>query len=211
MFSFATPLTSHASTFWLSPSADSQTQNSLCSRPLRAYSHLENCESRNSLEVSQSCGLKNDLLCSRPLRALQPLVQQTSSGPAVTWRTVNELLRQSPLCQVGCATFPEDFTCPVSLGDTGQCYWTSRRLHLSRHTGQARTTGRQKPSLVLSTGQARTTGSCVETARDSVSVTRASSRVISTPLLWDLKGVTSTDRIYLPTFPTTGKTTHTKP
>ena len=69
----ATPLTSHASTFWLSPSADSQTRNSLCSRPLRAYSHLENRESRNSLEVSQSCGLKK-----------RPLVQQTSSGPAAT-------------------------------------------------------------------------------------------------------------------------------
>ena len=116
---------------------------------------LENCEYRNSFEVSQSCGLKNDLLCSRPPRAQQPLVQQTSSGPAVTRRTVNELLRQSPLCQVGSATFPEDFTCPVSLGDTDQCYWTSGRLHLSRHTGRASTTGRQKPSLVLShwTGQ----------------------------------------------------------
>ena len=80
----ATPLTSHASTFWLSPSADSQTRNSLkvsqpcglkndllCSRPLRACSHLENREPRNSLKVSQSCGLKNDLLCSRPLRAQQ--------------------------------------------------------------------------------------------------------------------------------------------
>ena len=80
---------------------------------------------------------------------------------------MNELLQQSPLCQVGCATFPEDFTCPVSLGDTGQCYWTSRRLHL------ASTTGRQKPSLVLShwTGQddwtsykppELSTGSCVD-------------------------------------------------
>ena len=38
---FATPLTSHASTFWLSHLADSQTQN--------------------SLKVSQPCGLKNDL------------------------------------------------------------------------------------------------------------------------------------------------------
>ena len=54
----------------------------LCSRPLRAYSHLENCESRNSLEVSQSCGLKNDLLCCRPLRAQQALVQQTFLGPS---------------------------------------------------------------------------------------------------------------------------------
>ena len=54
---------------------------------------------------------------------------------------MNELLLQSPLCQVGCATFPEDFTRPVSLGDTGQCYWTSRRPHSSRHTERARTTG----------------------------------------------------------------------
>ena len=86
---------------------------------------------------------------------------------------MNELLRQSELCQVGCATFPEDFTCPVSLGDTGECYWTSRRLHLSRHTGRASTSGRQKPSLVLShwTGQddwtsykppELSTGSCVD-------------------------------------------------
>ena len=75
----AIPLTSHASTFWLSPSADSQT--------------------RNSLKVSQPCGLKK-----------RPLVQQTSSGPAVTWRTVNELLPQSPLCQVGCATSPATLT-----------------------------------------------------------------------------------------------------
>ena len=91
---------------------------------------MENCESRNSLEVSQSCGLKNDLLCSRPLRALQPLVQQTSSGPAVTWRTVNELLLQSPLCQVGCATSPEAITLLPSLGDDRPgLNWTSRRLH----------------------------------------------------------------------------------
>ena len=68
---------------------------------------------------------------------------------------MNELLRQSPLCQVGCATLPEDFTCPLPLGGTGQFDWTSRSLHLSRHTGRARTTGCQKPSLVLShwTGQ----------------------------------------------------------
>ena len=47
----ATPLTSHASLFWLPPLADSQT--------------------RCPLEISQPCGLKNDLLCSRPLRAQQ--------------------------------------------------------------------------------------------------------------------------------------------
>ena len=36
---------------------------------------------------------------------------------------------------------PEDFTCPVSLDETGQFDWTSRSLHVSCHTGQARSTG----------------------------------------------------------------------
>ena len=60
-----------------------------------------------------------------------------------------------PLCQVGCVALPEDFTCPPSLDETGKFDWTSRSLHLSCHAGQARSTGRQKPSLVLShwTGQ----------------------------------------------------------
>ena len=61
----ATPLTSHASLFWLPPLADSQT--------------------RCPLEISQPCGLKNDLLCSRPLRACshlcsRPLRAQQSPG-----------------------------------------------------------------------------------------------------------------------------------
>ena len=61
----ATPLTSHASLFWLPPLADSQT--------------------RCPLEISQPCGLKNDLLCSRPLRAYshlcsRPLRAQQSPG-----------------------------------------------------------------------------------------------------------------------------------
>ena len=46
-----------------------------------------------------------------------------------------------PLCQVGCVVLPEDFTCPVSMGDTGQFDWTSRSLHLSCRTGQARSAG----------------------------------------------------------------------
>ena len=54
---------------------------------------------------------------------------------------MNDLLWQSPLCQVGCATLPEDITSPVSLGETGPYDWTSRSLHLSCHTGQARSTG----------------------------------------------------------------------
>ena len=53
----ATPLTSHASLFWLPPLADSQT--------------------RCPLEISQPCGLKNDLF-----------VQQASSGLQSTWSTV---------------------------------------------------------------------------------------------------------------------------
>ena len=38
-------------------------------------------------------------------------------------RSPKKLLRQSPLCQVGCATLPEDFTCPLSLDETGQVDW----------------------------------------------------------------------------------------
>ena len=117
---------------------------------------------------------------------------------------MNELLRQSPLCQVGCATLPEDFTCPLPLGGTGQYDWTSRRLHLSRHTGRASTSGRQKPvTRPVTLDRPGLTVSSVRTATGCC--------VVSTPLLWDLEGVTSTDRtVYLPTFPTTGKTTHTQ-
>ena len=35
-----------------------------------------------------------------------------------------------PPCHVGCVAIPEDFTCPVSLGDTGQFDCTSRSIHL---------------------------------------------------------------------------------
>ena len=62
-------------------------------------------------------------------------------GPAVTWRTVNLPLLHCPLCQVGCVASPEDFTCPVSLDGTGPYDWTSRSLHVSCLTGQARSTG----------------------------------------------------------------------
>ena len=98
-------------------------------------SHLENCESRNSFEVSQSCGLKNDHLCSRPLRVAATCAADFSSGPAVTRRTVNGCYGRAH-----CATgLPEDFTCPVTLD--GPVRLGARSLHLSCHTGQARTTG----------------------------------------------------------------------
>ena len=43
--------------------------------------------------------------------------------------------------QVGCVALPQDFTCPLSLDETGQFDWTSSSLHLSCLTGQARSTG----------------------------------------------------------------------
>ena len=161
--------------------------------------------------VSQSCGLKK-----------RPLVQQTSSSPAVTWRTVNELLLQSPLCQVCCATFPEAFTLLPSLGDDrpGRLDFQKTSLVPSHWTGQYVWAPEAFTLLSHWTGQdgwssyktARTVNWQLCRFRDSVSVTRASSRVVSTPLFWDLEGVTSTDRTaYQPTFPSTGKFTHTKP
>ena len=130
------PLTSHAPLFWLPPLADSQ-----------------------------------DSVPPRGLAALwtekRPLVQPTSLGPAVTCaadlfgpsshlehRDVSRSSRAhcvrwvARLCQKTSLVL-------VPLGGTGQFDWTSRRLHSSRHTGRASTSGRQKPSLVLShwTGQ----------------------------------------------------------
>ena len=57
---------------------------------------------------------------------------KASSGPAVTWRTVNELLRQSPLCQVGCATLPARLhSSSQSLDDDRPgLNWTSRQPSL---------------------------------------------------------------------------------
>ena len=111
-------------------------------------------QTRNSLKVSQPCGLKNDLLCSKPLRACSHLENRelSCSGRAhrVRW---------------GCATLPEDFTCPVSLGDTGQVGPGTRSLHLSCHTGQARSTeictNNQKPSLARSTGLFELLAACL--------------------------------------------------
>ena len=47
---------------------------------------------------------------------------------------MNELLRQSPLCQVGCATSPEAFTLPSLMG---QDDWAPEAFTLLSHwTGQ---------------------------------------------------------------------------
>ena len=107
---------------------------------------------------------------------------------------MNELLRQSPLCQVGCATFPEDITSPVSLDDTGPYYWTSRSLHFSCHTGQARSNGLlctncQKPSLVQPFSAGQVDLDFLRLRLSSLSL------VFGTlpPLSLDLMGVTSTD------------------
>ena len=80
----------------------------------------------------------------------RPLVQQASSGPAVTCaadlfgpsshlehRDVSRSGR--PHCvRWGCATLPDDFTRPLSLGETGQFDWTSRSLHSSSLAGRDR-------------------------------------------------------------------------
>ena len=75
----ATPLTSHASLFWLPPLADSQT--------------------RCPLEISKPCGLKNDLLCSRPLRAYSHLEHRdvSRSGRAHCVRWVARLFQKPSL------------------------------------------------------------------------------------------------------------------
>ena len=95
-------------------------------------------QTRSSLKVSQPCGLKNDLLCSRPLRAYSHLEHRDASrsGIAHCVRWVARLYQKPSL---SCHRWVM----------TGQDDWTSRRLHLSCLTGQASSTGRQKPSLVL--------------------------------------------------------------
>ena len=98
--------------------------NSLCSRPLRANSHLENRESRNSLEVSQSCGLKK-----------RPLVQQTSSGPAATCAA--DLFGPSSHLENRERVAPAEPTVSGGLRN-----FTRRlRLSSSRWVGQASSTG----------------------------------------------------------------------
>ena len=85
--------------------------------------------------------------------------------------------------QASTTGLPEDFTCPVTLD---QYVWVPEAF--------TRPVTLDRPGRLVFVQTA--TGCCV----------------VSTPLLWDLEGVTSTDRtVYLPTFPTTGKTTHTKP
>ena len=113
----ATPLTSHASLFWLPPLADSQT--------------------RCPLEISQPCGLKNDLLCSRPLRAYSHLEHRdvSRSGRAHCVRWVARLYQKPSLsCHRWVMTGQDDWTSrslhsPLSLCEIGQFDWTSRSLH----------------------------------------------------------------------------------
>ena len=68
---------------------------------------------------------------------------------------MNELLRQSPLCQVGCATLPEAFTLLPSLGDDrpGRLDFQKTSLVPSHWTGQDNWTSYKPPEL--------STGSCV--------------------------------------------------
>ena len=89
----------------------------------------------------------------------------------------------------------------------GQDDWTSRRLHLSRHTGQALDDWSSYKPPELSTG------SCVvsETLSQLHELLAVSFPPLCFSLLRDLEGVTSTDRTGdPPTFPSTGENTHTR-
>ena len=77
----ASPLTSHASCFLTVPSADRQT--------------------RNSLKVSQPCGLRNDLVRSKP---------------AVAWRTVKRAALALPTESGGLRDFTSSLHYPVVAG-----------------------------------------------------------------------------------------------
>ena len=120
-------------------------------RGSRGYtSHLPrllHSQTRNSLKVSQPCGLKNDLLCNRPLRACSHLEHRelSCSGRAhcVTW--VAQLYQKTSLVlcrwvtQASSTGLPEAFTCPATLDKPGRL--GARSHHLSNLFWVARPTG----------------------------------------------------------------------
>ena len=90
----------------------------------RCTSHLScflpGCSHRLTVRLGTPSSLatmwaENDLLRSEPLWACSRLENPDSSRSGIA------------LCQMDCATLPEAFTHPVSLGDAGQV--TSRSLH----------------------------------------------------------------------------------
>ena len=87
-------------------------------------------QTRNSLKVSQPCGLKNDLLCSRPLRACSHLENRelSCSGRAHCVRWVAQLYQKTLLVL-------------SRWMRQGQVGWTSRTLHSSNRFRLARSSG----------------------------------------------------------------------
>ena len=136
--------TSHLSCFYVL--AVPQTQNSRAAG-LSGLQSLENCESRNSLEVSQSCGLKK-----------RPLVQQTSSGPAATCaadlfgpsshlENVNECTGRAHCVRWVAQLFQKPSLSCHRWVMTGPGRLDFQKTSLVPHTGRASTSGCQKPSL----------------------------------------------------------------
>ena len=104
-------------------------------------------QTRNSLKVSQPCGLKNDLLCSRPSRACRHLENSKLGHLRIAHcvRWVAWLYQKTSLVlyhwvtQASSTGLREAFTRPATLDKPGRL--GARSLHSSRHTGQARSTG----------------------------------------------------------------------
>ena len=153
-------------------------------------------QTRNSLKVSQPCGLKNNFLCSGPLRACSHLENRelSHSDRAHCVRWVAQLHQKTSLV----------------LFD-----WTSRSLHLFCHTGQARSIGLcvQIARSLHSSNRfrlARSTGIFQTLSLESLTRFGTLSLESLTPLTpnLDLFGVTSTDcATDQPTRPTTRKKT----
>ena len=103
-------------------------------------------QTRNSLKVSQPCGLKNDLLCSRPLRACSNLENRELSHFCIAHcvRWVAWLYQEISLVlsrwmrQASSTALPEAFTCPATLDRPGRL--GARSLHLSCRFRLARST-----------------------------------------------------------------------
>ena len=106
-------------------------------------------QTRNSLKVSQPCGLKNDLLCSMPLRACSHLENRELSCSGKT-----SLVLCRWVTQASSTGLPKAFSCPATLDRPGRL--GARSLHLSDLFWVARSTGlctnSQMPSLARSTG-----------------------------------------------------------
>ena len=113
-------------------------------------------QTRNSLKVSQPCGLKNDLLCSRPLRACSHLENRREEGKAAGIRRATGC-RPSHQPQWPCGAYPldphkdqgrsctwsdcgqvlEEVLCPeISRQTKKKCVKGTRRNNVSTQSGK---------------------------------------------------------------------------